>query len=53
MITKPFTLGGLLSHAAKTPKLPRAGKLPASRGASATLKLLRLPLSKVRLGPGF
>jgi hypothetical protein len=47
-----FTLGGLMRRAPKIPKAP-AAKMPASRGASATLKLLRLPLSKVKAGPGF
>jgi hypothetical protein len=52
----PFTLGGLM--AAKLPRLAapaKTAKAPAARrvGAPGTLRLNRLPLSKVRTGGGY
>lgn len=53
-MNKPFTLGGLMKpRMPRTAKAPGVAKLPAARGVGATLKLLRLPLSKVKAGPGF
>lgn len=47
--TKQFTLGGLM---AKLPR-PRALALPGGRRSPGTLRLNRLPLSKVKTQPGY
>lgn len=50
--TKSYTLGGLMA-APKLAKIPAPAALPKAAGKAGTLRLNRLPLSKVRTGPGY
>jgi hypothetical protein len=53
-----FTLGGLMAKLKipampKVAAAPRVAKIPAARRGAGTLALKRLPLAKVRTGPGY
>ncbi len=52
---KQFTLGGLMAKMPKGTAVPRPRPfgLPTGRRSPGTLRLKRLPLSKVKMQPGY